>query len=193
MRTYLLPFFLSSSIFAVFAATASAQPTIYLVRHAEKLANWPDDDALDAFHPLNAAGVARARKLAEHFMPGEIAAIFSSRTTRALHTALPLAQKLGLSIEAADACMDTAAIAAFYKNLAKRFGSNKSVVLVSHSNIIPYLLIKAGLPQACFKEMGIKASSPKAWLLVEGYDHFWKVIKLNSSQAGCPDFARLKY
>lgn len=187
MKTFRRLFFL---ILTFFAVTASAQPTIYIVRHAEKLATWLDDDALDAFHPLSAEGVARAQKLPELFQSEAIAAIFSSRTTRALHTALPLSQKLNLPVEVVDACMDTAAIVSFYKNLAQRFGPDKSVVLVSHSNIIPYLLIKAGLPRSCFKEMRIKASAPDEWLLIEGYDNIWQVKKLSSPQKNCNDFSR---
>lgn len=174
----------------VIGRSALAQPTIYIVRHAEKLAAWMKDDALDAFHPLSAAGVLRAQKLAKQFQPGEIAAIFSSRTTRSLHTALPLSQKLKLPVEVVEACMDTAAIAAFYKNLAQRFGPEKSVVLVSHSNIVPYLLIKVGLPSSCFQEMRIKPAAPNAWLLIEGYDNLWQIKKLNSPRKKCEDFMR---
>jgi broad specificity phosphatase PhoE len=168
-------------------------PRLYLVRHAEKLAGWPDDGAFDAFQPLSATGVARAQKLAEQFHSGAIAAIFSSRTTRSLHTALPLAQKLNLTIEVVAACMDTAAIASFYKKLAQRFKADQAVVLVSHSNIIPYLLIKAGLPASCFKEMQIKASSPASWLLIEGYDSVWKVEPGPLRKKTCQDFSRRQY
>jgi len=174
----------------VIVGSASAQPTVYIVRHAEKLTTWVDDGALDAFHPLSAEGVMRAQKLAEQFQPGEIAAIFSSRTTRALHTALPLSQKLKLPVEVVEACMDTAAIVAFYKNLAQRFGPEKSVVLVSHSNIVPYLLIKTGLPNSCLQEMRIKPAAPNAWLLTEGYDNIWQIKKLSSRPKKCEDFTR---
>ena len=182
-------YFVSVFLFAIFTL-ASAQPTIYIVRHAEKLATWFDDGVLDAFHPLSAEGVLRAQKLAEQFQPGTIAAIFSSRTARALHTALPLSQKLQLPVEVVDACMDTAAIAAFYKNLAQRFGPEKSVMLVSHSNIVPYLLINAGLLNPCFQEMRIKPAAPGSWLLSEGYDNIWQIKRLNSPRKKCEDFVR---
>ncbi len=194
MKILFCKIFILTTILLFTAVTASAQPTIYLVRHAEKLANWPDDDELDAYHPLSAAGVARAQKLAEQFQPGTIAAVFSSRTTRSLHTALPLAQKLKLTIEVADACMDTAAIGEFYKTLAQRFRSDQAVVLVSHSNIIPYLLIKAGLSRECFKEMGIAAASPNSWLLIEGYGNIWEVKKVHASTPKtCAGFVRINY
>lgn len=193
MKIHLSKIFLVTAILLVAVVTTSAQPTIYLVRHAEKLANWPGDDDLDAYQPLSAEGITRAQKLAEQFKPGTIAAIFSSRTARSLHTALPLAQKLKLSLEVADACMDTAAIGAFYKTLAQRYGPDKAVVLVSHSNIIPYFLIKAGLSPACFKEIGIAASSPDSWLLIEGYDTIWRVEKWRANTKTCEGFSRMKY
>ncbi len=193
MKIHFCKVFLVTAILLVTVATASAQPTIYLVRHAEKLADWPEDEDLDAYHPLSAEGVARAQELAEQFNPGTIAAVFSSRTTRSLHTALPLAQKLELPIEVAEACADTAAISAFYDTLAQRFGPDQAVVLVSHSNIIPYLLIKAGLSLSCFKEMGIAATSPDSWLLIEGYDNIWRVEKWRSEVKTCEGFSRMKY
>jgi len=181
------------AILLISAIAVHAQPTIYLVRHAEKLAGWPDGDGLDEFHPLSSEGAARAKKLAGQFNADSIAAIFSSRTTRALHTALPLSQKLKMPIEVADACMDTTAIAAFYKNLTRRFGANQAVILISHSNIIPYLLIKAGLPQACFQDIGIKVSAANVWLLIEGYDNIWQVKKTDSHKKNCNDFVMKKY
>jgi len=193
MKIYLRIIFLATAILLVSVVTTSAQPTIYLVRHTEKLANWPGDDDLDAFQPLSAEGIARAQKLAEQFKPGAVAAVFSSRTTRTLHTALPLAQKLKLSIEVAEACMDTATISAFYKKLSQRFGPDKAVVLVTHSNIIPYLLMKAGLSPTCFKAMGIAASSPDSWLLIEGYDNIWRVEKWQTDAKTCEGFWRMKY
>lgn len=184
--SYIIPILLFT-----IAGVITAQPTIYIVRHAEKLATWFGDKDLDAFHPLSDEGVRRAQKLAEQFQPNEIAAIFSSRTTRALHTALPLAQKLKVPVEVADACMDTAAIAGFYQNLSQRFGPEKSIVLVSHSNIVPYLLLKAGMPVSCFQEMRIKpAAAPNAWLLSEGYDNIWQVKKVPAPAKPCENFLR---
>ena len=193
MKAHLRRVLLATAILLIAVNTASAQPTIYLVRHAEKLANWPEDDDLDAYQPLSTEGIARAQKLAEQFKPGAIAAVFSSRTTRSLHTALPLAQKLMLTLEVADACADTATISAFYKTISQRFGPDKAVVLVSHSNIIPYLLIEAGLSPACFKETGIVASSPDSWLLIEGYDTIWRVEKWRIATKTCEGFTRMKY
>jgi broad specificity phosphatase PhoE len=193
MKIHLCKVFLAITFLCVTVSATSAQPTLYLVRHAEKLANWPGDDDLDAYQPLSAEGITRAQKLAEQFKPGTIATVFSSRTTRSLHTALPLAQKLKLTLEVAEACADTAVIGAFYQTLAQRFGPDKAVVLVTHSNIIPYLLIKAGLAPACHQKMGIVASASDSWLLIEGYDTIWRVEKWRTDKKTCEGFSRMKY
>jgi broad specificity phosphatase PhoE len=192
MKNIFLIYLVAMAGFATLASGALAQPALYLVRHAEKLPNWPGG-ALDAFHPLSAEGIARAQRLAGQFEAGRVAAIFSSPTTRTIHTALPLSQKLGLQIQTAAACMDTAAIDSFYAGLAKRFGPDKAVVLVSHSNIIPYLLIKAGLPASCRKELGITGPDEDGWLLIEGYGNIWRVDQLGVNGKRCERIARIGF
>jgi len=177
---------------AAITTTVSAQPTIYLVRHAEKLPTWLAEELAD-FHPLSDAGVGRAQRLAEQFKIGSLAAIFSSRTTRTLHTALPLAQKLGLAVEIAEACSDTSAIDSFYAALRQRFKPDQAVLLVSHSNIIPYLLRRAGLPDGCHQEMGFKPLTEDGWLVIEGYDNIWRVDRVGWKGRGCDSFTRKKF
>ncbi|MEK6565076.1 MAG: phosphoglycerate mutase family protein, partial [Bacteroidota bacterium] len=156
------------------ASLALSQPVLYIVRHAEKLANWPERE-LGTFQPLSEAGVATAARLAKHFEAMKFAAIYSSSTTRTLHTTFPLSQKLGVPVDTVRAMMDTAAIESFYAQLSKKFGPDQSVLLVTHSNIIPYLLVKAGLSSECFDNMGVQKSMGSSWLVVEGYDNIYKV------------------
>ena len=169
-----------------------AQPTIYIVRHAEKLADWPGD-SLDSFHPLSQAGIARAEQLAERLGDIPFSAIYSSLTTRTLHTAFPLAQKLKLPIKIALACMDTSKISAFYDDLAQRFNEHKSVLLVSHSNIIPYLLKKAGLLEKCYPRMGIIHSTSTSWLLIQGYDNIWKIEGSGDKLTDCGRIKKMQF
>jgi len=176
----------------LFPITSLSQPTLYIVRHAEKLANWPEQ-TLGIYHPLSETGVATATRLAKHFETMKFAAIYSSATTRSLHTAFPLSQKLGLPIESARALADTAAIEAFYAELSAKFKPGQSVLLVTHSNIAPYLLMKAGMSNECFEAMGIVKSMGSSWLVIEGYDNIYKVENLWKKRMGCEGITRGKF
>jgi broad specificity phosphatase PhoE len=169
-----------------------AQPTIYLVRHAEKLANWPSGQA-GRFQPLSMEGIARAKRLADRFENESLAAIYSSSTTRTLHTAFPLSEKLGVPIQIANACMDTSAIDAFLAEITKKYSREDVVLLVSHSNIIPYLLTKSGLAYSCRDQMGITQTSASGWLLIEGYDHIWRIGTGEMDGESCSGLRKLKF
>ena len=158
-------------------SNAVAQPRLYIVRHAEKVANWPEQ-SLGNFQPLSEEGVATAKRLAKHFEKASFAAVYSSSTTRALHTAFMVGQKLSLPVDTALAMRDTSAIEAFYSSLSKKFGPTQSVLLVTHQNIVPYLLVKAGLTRDCFDAMGIHPSMESRWLLIEGYDNIFVVERM---------------
>src|ERR687887_1215271 len=71
---------------------------LFLVRHAEALAN-PDLRYLGSRDdPLTARGQWQARQLAHAFAPLALAAVYTSPLTRAVATALPIAEAHGLSI-----------------------------------------------------------------------------------------------
>ncbi len=168
------------------------KPIVYLVRHAEKLADWPGG-SLGEYQPLSAEGVERTEKLADYFENISLAAIYSSNTTRTVHTVFPLAENKELEITVADACKDTSAIAAFYQELNEKFGSEEAVLLVTHSNLIPYQLLQAGLPKECEVEMGLTHPTYTSWILIEGYDHIWKIDQSDSHKKSCAGFTRIKY
>ena len=168
------------------------KPTVYLVRHAEKLADWPGGRIGD-YQPLSSAGIARAEKLANYFKDLSLSAIYSSNTTRTLHTAFPLAQKKELEITVAEACKDTSAITAFFQELNEKFGPEDAVLLVTHSNLVPYHLMKAGLPKECEDEMGLTHPTDTSWILIEGYDHIWKIEQSSNHRVDCGGVTRIKY
>ncbi len=192
MKPLFVAVVLNVTIASAILSGAMAQPVIYIVRHVEKLPAWLGDD-FDDFHPLSEIGIKRAQLLADSFAPESLAAVFCSPTTRTLHTALPLAQKLGVPVELAEACWDTTAIDAFYSSLKNRFAPDQAVLLISHSNIIPYLLMRAGLRPSCWKEMGITASSEVAEMVIEGYDNLWKIMKPEPVQKDCTNFSRRRF
>ncbi len=177
----------------IWLATASAQPTIYVVRHAEALETWPADSLPDN-KPLSAEGINRSLKLAQQFKVRSLSAIYSSRTTRATNSALPLARKLGLSVKFADACTDTSltTISAFFRQLERNHGDSDSVLIVTHSNVIPQLLIAAGLPPECYKRMGFTKSASYPGWLIEGYDTIWK-IRWGNRNRDCKGLEQRKY
>ncbi|SEB21985.1 histidine phosphatase family protein [Variovorax sp. YR216] len=72
---------------------------LVLVRHGR-----PDEDDRDRPHdpPLRADGIAQARAVADRLALEGITRIVSSPMTRALQTAQPLAERLGLAIETID-------------------------------------------------------------------------------------------
>ena len=187
-------YFSSLLLFTVLVSIniSSAQPTIYLVRHAEKLSTWHTEE-LDAYHPLSEIGAKRAQALADQFEKGSLAALFSSPTTRTLHTALPLAQKLGFTVQVSAACYDTTAIDSFYAELNKNYKPEQAVLLVTHSNIIPYLLMRAGLPKTCREEVGFALQPQEGWLVIEGYDNIWRVEKSGERKKNCSGVSRQKY
>ena len=185
--------FLVSIVALLQAGWVWAQPTVYIVRHAEKVPEWLGED-LDQYHPLNETGMARAQKLAGLFEKGALVAIYSSPTTRTLHTVQPLAHKLWLEVQIAEACWDTAAMSAFFAELPRRHKPGEAVLLVSHSNHIPHLLIKAGLPKSCWGEMGVIAPDNSGELMIEGYDNIWKISRLgDEGKKGCGGFSRGKF
>lgn len=174
-------------------AEALAQPKIYLVRHAEKLEGWLEAGELDSFQPLSAEGIVTAQRVAAQFKVGELAAIFSSATTRTLHTALVISQKVNAPVTVATACADTAEILAFYADLVKRFKPDQAVVLVSHSNIIPWFLIKAGLAKNCWESLGVLSTFFDPEPRIDGYDHYWVISRLGKTVTACEGFERRKF
>lgn len=174
-------------LIALSACGKAQPPKIIIVRHAEKLADWPGG-ATGVYQPLSETGIATANRLADAFEPGSLTAIFSSATTRTLHTAFPVSQKLGIPLEVAEACADTNAINAFYEMLQDKYGPEDTILLVSHSNIVPYLLIRAGLPKDCYDSMDFTESQD--WLLTDYYGELFVIDKQPSNGSECAAYQR---
>ena len=116
---------------ALASAPALAAEPVYVVRHLQKADG--DDPS------LTAQGAANAQRLAAMLKDKEIAAIFATPTRRAMETAEPLSQKLGISVTPydprnADALVD--AVAAV----------SGPVLVVGHSNTVPDLVDRLGGP-----------------------------------------------
>jgi 2,3-bisphosphoglycerate-dependent phosphoglycerate mutase len=119
-------------LFFVVVFTATAGPTIFFVRHAEKATGGGDD--MD----LSEAGRARAESLAATLKDAEISAIYTTEFKRTQQTAAPLAKALQLEA-AVISSKDQPTL------IAKLQASSGTVLVVGHSNTIPDLLKTLGI------------------------------------------------
>jgi broad specificity phosphatase PhoE len=121
------------------AATAAAQQTVFLVRHAERADAATGGTPMMTSDPdLSEAGRARAASLATMLADADITAIYTTEFKRTQQTAAPLVKQLGISPTVVKST-DTAA-------LAKQIKSQKgNVLVVSHSNTIPDIIKSLGI------------------------------------------------
>ena len=130
---------LLAALLALWGALAAQEPalpappahgsTVILLRHAEK---DPQGDPRDP--GLSEAGRARAQALARLLAPAKPGQLFASEYQRAQKTLDPLAQQLGLEIQAVPAAKGA--------DLAQRLRGlpeGSVSVVVGHSNTIPAL------------------------------------------------------
>jgi phosphohistidine phosphatase SixA len=121
------------------AAPAMAQPTIFLIRHAERADASPGAPPAMATDPdLSAAGRARAESLATLLKDANITAIFTTEFKRTQQTAAPLAKALGLTATVVSSKSEA--------DLVTRLKSTKgNVLVVGHSNTVPEIIKALGV------------------------------------------------
>jgi broad specificity phosphatase PhoE len=119
---------------SVLLSTATAQPTIFVVRHTEKADASKDPD-------LSEAGRGRAEALAKVLRDGNITAIYATEFKRTQETAAPLAKALGIPITTVPA-KDSAAL------VTKLRSSNGNALVVGHGDTIPDLIKALGISEA---------------------------------------------
>ena len=118
-------------LLSAFLSTATAQSTIFIVRHAEKADATKDPN-------LSEAGRARAEALAKTLKDANITAIYATEFKRTQQTAAPLAKALGISVTTLPA-KDNAAF------IAKLGASTGNVLVVGHGDTIPDLIKALGI------------------------------------------------
>jgi broad specificity phosphatase PhoE len=160
-------------------SAAASDQVVFLVRHAEREATPAQGaPAAQPAHPgmmaddppLNAAGQARAAKLAATLASADIRFIFTTEYRRTRQTAAPLAQKLKLTPVMA-ASKDPDPLVAQVRK------AKGNVLIVGHSNTLPELL----------KKLGVKAD-----VKIEDSE-FDNLFVLVRPPAGEPTLIRLKY
>ena len=110
----------------------SAEPTIFVVRHAEKAQGGNEKDP-----DLSEAGRARADSIAGVLKDAGITAIYATELKRTQQTAEPLARALQLEVTVVPA-KETATLTSKVKATAG------SALVVGHSNTIPQILQALG-------------------------------------------------
>ena len=118
-------------LLSAFLSTATAQSTIFIVRHAEKADATKDPD-------LSEAGRTRAEALAKTLRDANITAIYATEFKRTQQTAAPLAKALGITVTTLPA-KDNAAL------IAKLRASNGNALVVGHGDTIPDLIKALGI------------------------------------------------
>lgn len=118
--------------------------TVFLVRHAEKAANPPEDP------PLLETGSIRSQELARILGKAGIKAIYTSQFLRTKQTAEPLAKQLGIVIIAVPIKMSGSnpreisqeSIKDVAEKVNQRAGEN--ALIVGHSNTVPEVIRALG-------------------------------------------------
>jgi len=118
-------------LLSAFLSTATAQSTIFIVRHAEKADATKDPD-------LSEVGRARAEALAKMLKDANITAIYATEFKRTQQTAAPLAKVLGITVTILPA-KDNAAL------IAKLRASTGNALVVGHGDTIPDLIKALGM------------------------------------------------
>lgn len=136
--TLLAAVFLLTSVIA-----ASAQPLVFLVRHAERAdAGGARGGMMMADDPdLSASGRARAARLAAVLEDARITAIYTTEYKRTRQTAAPLAKALGV-----EPVVVTSKDGALL--VEKLRGATGAVLVVGHSNSVPEAIKALGVTDA---------------------------------------------
>ena len=117
-------------LLSLLISMATAQSTIFIVRHAEKADATKDPD-------LSEAGRARADALAKALRDTNITAIYATEFKRTQQTAAPLAQALGIEVTVRPAKATDFAL--------KLRTAHSNALVVGHGNTIPDLIKELGI------------------------------------------------
>ncbi|MCH8201952.1 MAG: histidine phosphatase family protein [Proteobacteria bacterium] len=127
----MLRYLLTGLVFACLAGAAQAADVVYLVRHAEKIADGTSDPK------LTDEGRARVCNLQGFFAGKGLTHVLSSDYHRTRDTATPLAKSLGLKVEEYDP-KHQVVLAMMLKNKPGTY------LIVGHSNTLPELSLVLG-------------------------------------------------
>ena len=121
-------------LLAVLSFSATAQPTVFITRHAEKAESGGNDP------DLSETGRTRAELLARTLKDANITAIYATEFKRTQQTAAPIARALGVPATIVPATATPSLVEKF-----KAISGN--VLVVGHGNTIPNLIKALGLTE----------------------------------------------
>jgi broad specificity phosphatase PhoE len=123
------------------AGTASAQNTVFVVRHAERADAAANASPMMASDPdLSEIGRARAKSLVATLKDAGITAIYSTEYKRTQQTAEPLATALGIKVTTVPA-RDMAAL------IEKLKAAKGNALVVGHSNTVGPVIAALGVTE----------------------------------------------
>lgn len=180
-RTILLiALFLAAS-----GGTARGLDTLYLVRHAEKQEGWPADRDLAAMQPLSAEGLLTAKRIAARLHAAPIVAVYTSPTTRTAHTGLFTALDHQCHLLPDARTIEQGSLEEWIADLQVEHPGPGAVLVVGHSNTIPWFFAALGADPSCHDALGV--SEQAYGLAAEGHESYWQI---DLSARGCAAIVR---
>lgn len=134
---------LLAAVLSLFAADAASAQTVYLVRHAEKLATPGDPDPA-----LTEAGEARAQALSQALRDAHPVLVLTSPMQRTILTAAPTADYHSAPSEAVSLGGGGAAHIAATVARVRALPQDAVVLIVGHSNTVPAIARALGYAEA---------------------------------------------
>ncbi len=123
-----------TSLLTSTAGPAAAQEVVYVVRHAEKIADVDDP-------PLSERGLTRARILREFFRDTGLTAVYATDLRRTMETGAMVTEPLGFQVTPVWADSLGGLVAR-----VQREQPHGRVLIVGHSNTVPLVLEQFGYP-----------------------------------------------
>ena len=123
------------TLFLLASHVSWAQQTVFLIRHAEKIAATDKDPA------LTEAGITRANGLVDLFSNAKPNAIFTTQYQRTQLTAMPLSEAISVPITVLDINADnTDQYPALLMEKICVLPKGSNVLVVGHSNTLPAIV-----------------------------------------------------
>jgi broad specificity phosphatase PhoE len=123
-----------AALLALAADSAVAQEVVYVVRHAERVADVDDP-------PLSEQGMTRARILREFFRDTGLTAVYATDLRRTMETAGMVTEPLGFEVTSVKPDSLGGLVAR-----VQREQPGGRVLIVGHSNTVPRVLEQFGYP-----------------------------------------------